>query len=297
MTTARQPDSGLRISPEDLRDLIKQVESELLSSATFQHNLVSLQNLLGGGGTTLHILLRAVGREAIRLTFRAFAQKYQLKPILNQSSQPNPYPNAMLKSSHNLEAVAFSAVSPLAAEDNYEPLILDLGAQTTHTYEQAIRAIGRLIRRVKQNQDISSRHLHKITFVPLHHIEALEMGNVQALPEPVYLRGFIRRLGDALGLDGKALAAALPTADVSPVPSWYRYQSSLRSDWQVAPLHIYLGYTTVVAGALGGVAFMAYQDQKPPVGPTQPRQVRLPQSVSQPSVGLPTNIAPPETVW
>jgi len=41
-------------------------------------------------------------------------------------------------------------------------------------------------------------------------IRAIEAGNLKELPEGVYIRGFLRRYADALGLDGHALASEFP---------------------------------------------------------------------------------------
>ncbi len=44
------------------------------------------------------------------------------------------------------------------------------------------------------------------TFIPQRLLKAMDEGKFERLPEPVFIQGFIRRYGDAVGLDGKRLA-------------------------------------------------------------------------------------------
>jgi cytoskeletal protein RodZ len=63
-----------------------------------------------------------------------------------------------------------------------------------------VRQLGEELLRVRQDRGISLYQLHLQTLVPLHHLKALETGQTDKLPEDIYVRGFVRRLGDALGL-------------------------------------------------------------------------------------------------
>jgi pseudouridine synthase len=53
-------------------------------------------------------------------------------------------------------------------------------------------------------------------------LQAIEHGDLDSLPEPVYIRGLIRRYGDALGLDGEALAIQFFTPPKIRHRSWER---------------------------------------------------------------------------
>jgi cytoskeleton protein RodZ len=93
-------------------------------------------------------------------------------------------------------------------------------------------------------------------------IIALESGDLKTLPEDVYLRGFICRLAAALHLDAKSLLQKLPSPDIAKntLPSWYQDPQS--SGNCIKPIHIYLGYSTLVAGALGGLAVINPQETR-----------------------------------
>jgi cytoskeleton protein RodZ len=150
--------------------------------------------------------------------------------------------------------------------------------------EECLQELGRELRKGRQVRSLSLQQLHSQTLVPLHHIEAIENGEIEKLPQDIYVRGFIRRLGDALGLDGTAMANALPKPDPSPIiPSTYLSvpNSESAEGFQMRPLHLYIGYTALMAGAIGGVGWLSQQ----PVVPGA-------QAVPQPQVKPPASVAP-----
>jgi hypothetical protein len=80
---------------------------------------------------------------------------------------------------------------------------------------------------------------------------------VVRLPEDIYVRGFIRQIGDALDLNGAAIANLIPLIDtvMNPVPSWYHEQPS----GDLHHLHLYVGYTALIAGTMGSLVLMNQQ--------------------------------------
>ncbi len=140
--------------------------------------------------------------------------------------------------------------------------------------------LGRELRQGRELRSLSIQHLHSLTLVPLHHIEAIENGEIEKLPQDIYVRGFIRRIGDAVGLNGNAMADALPKLDSSE--TLYSYSSASDSDsadgFQMNSAHLYIGYTALMAGALGGVAWLSQQPVVPPSAPEA--QVTPPASVA-----------------
>lgn len=71
---------------------------------------------------------------------------------------------------------------------------------------EQLKTIGDYLYRERQEQAISLDEIAVKTYIPLRLLQALELGNVERLPEPVFVQGFIRRYADAIGLDGMALA-------------------------------------------------------------------------------------------
>jgi hypothetical protein len=183
--------------------------------------------------------------------------------------------------------------------------------------EECLRELGRELRKGRQTRSLSLQQLHSQTLVPLHHLEALENGTIETLPQDIYVRGFIRRIGDALGLDGSAMANSLPEPDPSQtaIPSWYVPDSESDSDFQLRPVHLYLGYTALMAGAVGGLAWLSQQPvapattivpqtplTPPSVAPVQKRQAPAPQpgvkkSSSHGGTVVGADMAPPEVIF
>ena len=76
--------------------------------------------------------------------------------------------------------------------------------------EEQLQEIGTHLRQVRQKKSISIEEVADKTHIRLRMLKALEGGQLDHLPEPVYIQGFIRRYGDFLGLDGNALAQTFP---------------------------------------------------------------------------------------
>jgi cytoskeletal protein RodZ len=120
--------------------------------------------------------------------------------------------------------------------------------------EQAelLTEIGAYLRQVRQLQELSLETVASITKIPVRTLQAIEDGNLELLPEPVYIQGFIRRYADAIGADGAEIANAFPTgAIIKPVkPTW---KSTFKA--QLRPLHLYVLYMLLVVGAVSGLSY------------------------------------------
>ena len=155
-------------------------------------------------------------------------------------------------------------------------------AKAVQQREECLRELGRELRKGRQIRSLSLQQLHSQTLVPLHHIEAIENGEIEKLPQDIYVRGFIRRLGDALGLDGSAMANALPKPAANPIPSMYLSVSDSESaqSFQMRPVHLYVGYTALMAGAVGGLGWLSQQPLMPGAQAVPQTQVTPPASVA-----------------
>ncbi|MCL6434811.1 MAG: DUF4115 domain-containing protein [Leptolyngbyaceae cyanobacterium HOT.MB2.61] len=81
---------------------------------------------------------------------------------------------------------------------------------------EKLMQIADYLQNERESQAISLEEIAVKTFIPLRLLQALEQGQVERLPEPVFVQGFIRRYADALGLDGMAIAKTFP---VEPPPA------------------------------------------------------------------------------
>ncbi|NES88990.1 MULTISPECIES: helix-turn-helix transcriptional regulator [Okeania] len=180
--------------------------------------------------------------------------------------------------------------------------------QERNTY---LQQLGEKLQKARKMRCLSMKQIHKQTFVPLHYLEAIEKGQTDELPEDIYLRGFIFRIGNALGFDGVALAEALPMFDPlqSLIPSWSNSNKDIGLG--IGPIHLYIGYTALMAGAVGGLNWMSQQPS--PGANLTPDKLDTPDSVAHSdkhlettqtpglkstkgSVVVGSDVAPPETM-
>ncbi|NEU76345.1 hypothetical protein PI95_028450 [Hassallia byssoidea VB512170] len=178
---------------------------------------------------------------------------------------------------------------------------------------ETLQKIGQQLRQARESQGLSLEQLKVYTHIPIYHMEAIENGNVELLPEDVYLRGFIRVMGNALGLDGTSLIADLPAPEIAkaivPISSKLK-NSSPGLGLNVRPVHLYVGYTALVAGAVGGLSIMSQQgnadravipDDATPSSASQSSQRMEPTTTpglrsSSSGVSVGSDIAPPEAL-
>jgi len=275
---------AIEITQEGLRSVLTQIEAELLDSEVYRRTMAGLQTMLGEGFGTAQILVKAVGREAVRLTFQQFVRQYKIVPVTNDGTnkagqeetnsppmvdeQPvqaesQPHATSVEEATPSVEkAKSPGFISRTFGETKAtkKPSKAELAAQAIAQHrEEFLRQVGQELRQARQARSLSVQQLHTQTLVPLHHIEALESGRIDQLPEDVYVRGFIRRIGCALGLNGVAIADSIPQPDPvkSVVPSWY--ESPAIPGVQLNSVHLYLGYTALIAGAVGGLGLMSKQ--------------------------------------
>ncbi|PAX51165.1 helix-turn-helix domain-containing protein [Brunnivagina elsteri] len=155
--------------------------------------------------------------------------------------------------------------SPLAwLKNNKKASKVELAEQVALQRVETLRQIGKQLRQARELKGLSLSQLNIYTHVPPHQIEAIENGNWDVLPEEVYVRGFMRVIGNALGLNGTNIVAALPApAPVKIIPPvWCKEEkSSVGIAFDIRPMHLYIGYTALVAGAVGGLSLMSQQTE------------------------------------
>lgn len=280
----------LGLSPEGLRSLLSQIEAQLYHSEVYRRSVNGLQSLRPEAEESTQMLVKAVGREAIRLALQQFVSHYQAATVTTEPvsyanlaeelapqlairlqhataiAPANYASNTVLEASGKPGKVAKMATSvsmggsPASTIDRTKKLTkAELAARKAASeWDESLRRLGQQLRQARLARSLSLNQLHSQTRIPLHHLVALEAGCIDRLPEDIYVRGFIRRLGDVLGLDSDRLLASLPAPDPekSVLPSWYRPELTGRK-FYLRPAHLYLGYTALVAGAVGGLAWIS----------------------------------------
>lgn len=80
---------------------------------------------------------------------------------------------------------------------------------------EQLKTIGEYLYSEREARAIPLEEVAVRTFIPLRLLQALEVGHVDRLPEPIFVQGFIRRYADTIGLDGMALSK---TFNPEPAP-------------------------------------------------------------------------------
>lgn len=94
---------------------------------------------------------------------------------------------------------------------------------------EQLKAIGTFLGEVREEEGRTLEDIATKTYIPLRLLKAIEAGQEQILPEPVFVQGFIRRYGDALGLDGNELSKRFPVNAAPMISAFTAHQESKTS--------------------------------------------------------------------
>ncbi|WP_448265899.1 helix-turn-helix domain-containing protein [Nostoc sp. DSM 114159] len=284
---------NIEISQDELRSLLGEIEVQLHRSRVYRRALAIVQKLIGEETDRAQDLLKAVGREAIGLAFRQFAQQNQKVETATDTKQATETVNS--SSEIQQECCTQQEQSSKNATENSlwkKPLQLlnhqrisqaELALQADQQRMVCLRQIGQQLQKTRLSKGLSLDHIQLSTHIRTELIDALENGNSKELPDDIFLRGFIRRYGDALGLNGVALAASLPVQAAIPVTQPLSYQSKKGMGLEIRPTHLYVGYTALLAGAMGGLALMSQQQANTNISTEQDNSSSVLQSLKQQS--------------
>ncbi|MBV8884452.1 MAG: helix-turn-helix domain-containing protein [Chroococcidiopsidaceae cyanobacterium CP_BM_RX_35] len=126
--------------------------------------------------------------------------------------------------------------------------------ESVHLFEQQrlekLIELGACLRQVRLEQGISLEEIAAKTRIRLCQLQAIEKAQIDELPEPIYIRSFIKQYADVLGLDGAELSSTFPTSFSLRLlkPSWRTQKAQLR------PIHLYLLYVLVIVCAISGLS-------------------------------------------
>ena len=229
-TTSDRPDgSSSQVSASATADIVTRENAQPISSL--------------GLPTDAEKLELPLPNQAVALEESADAGLADPLPVAQQHQDTNQQPGRFVRKRPRLTKAELETQTAIAA------------------WEQRLVQIGNELQEIRLARSISRDHLSQQTRVPAYQIKALEMGDIEHLPEDVYVRGFIRALGNALGLDGANLSASLPNPNPSQtiVPSWYQSNRAANNSFHLRPIHIYAGYAALMAGASGALLWTSYR--------------------------------------
>ncbi len=295
----------IEISQDELRSLLSEIETELHNSKVYRRAIATVQKLLGPSSEQAKLLFKAIGREAIGVAFRQLSLHSQAaanttpeieedieieitsEPPSSELSkclttvQPSETTNNIVKQETSAQETAITrttAANPQDTSKNSNPLKwLNSGkpskaeiakqARVEQRLEK-FREIGQQLKKGREARGLCMNDLQMYTHIPVRQMEAVERGDMESLPAEVYVRGFIRVMGNALGFNGTAIAASLPSSETqeSLVPSLFQSDKKTpKLGLDISPMHLYVGYTALVAGAVGGLSLVQQTKAEKPV--------------------------------
>lgn len=125
--------------------------------------------------------------------------------------------------------------------------------------------VGAQLQEQRLAKDWSLAFVSRKTNIRQAILENIEAGDLDQLPEPVYLQGLLRRYAECLGLDGLAIAQDFPEAEAQKrwqMPFWtqFAYQFQLR------PRHLYIAYFLIIVATVQSLGNIV-RNQNPALTP------------------------------
>ena len=124
-----------------------------------------------------------------------------------------------------------------------------------------LKELGECLHKIRTEQGRSIEAVANKTRIQARLLRAIEEGNLEVLPEPVYIQGLIRQFADALGLNGAEFASAFPTTFPTTFPTEDSRSRQVKSHFgwrlpslQLRPLHLYLLYILLVILSVRGLS-------------------------------------------
>ena len=116
-----------------------------------------------------------------------------------------------------------------------------------------LKEIGSQMRQIREEKSVSIDEIATKTRIQARLLVAIEEGNLDHLPEPVYVQGLIKQFAEALGLNGREYAGAFPTGRQTYTiePSWRQLPAA-----QLRPLHLYLFYILLIVASVSGLSYL-----------------------------------------
>lgn len=121
----------------------------------------------------------------------------------------------------------------------------------TSVYREQLLELGAVIQGAREQQGYTLEEMASKTLIRSTLLKAIEQGELDGLPEPVYIRGLLRRYGEALNLDGETLASQFFTPVRIQRLSWQESPAA-----QLRPLHLYGAYFLVLVAAISGLSYL-----------------------------------------
>jgi cytoskeletal protein RodZ len=116
-----------------------------------------------------------------------------------------------------------------------------------------LQEIGSNLRQLRKNNALSIEEIADRTRIQPRLIRALEDGQVEILPEPIYIHGMVKKYGESLGVNGLEIAKTLPTQNADVVLAQDSRWAGFRRP-QLRPIHLYIGYICLLWASISALS-------------------------------------------
>ncbi|NEQ53253.1 MAG: helix-turn-helix domain-containing protein, partial [Leptolyngbya sp. SIO3F4] len=95
-----------------------------------------------------------------------------------------------------------------------------VSSHTNEGYCEQLLTVGNYLKTIRTRQGLSLQQITQRTHIQPNQLRAIENGNWMKLPEAIYVKGFLKKYAQSLGLDGKAVAEKVCAEPAVFNPQW-----------------------------------------------------------------------------
>lgn len=133
-------------------------------------------------------------------------------------------------------------------KNNHQPSLL-LEQQRS----EKLAELGAQLLALRQEQGLSLEQVVALTRIPRRLLQAIEAGNLNDLPEPIYIQGLLRQFAEVLGLNGVEFSGTFPVNSARINPQGIGNFSPLN---QLRPIHLYFLYILLIVCSVNGLSHL-----------------------------------------
>jgi cytoskeletal protein RodZ len=126
-------------------------------------------------------------------------------------------------------------------------------SQLERRQSEKLVELGDYLRKAREERFLDLEEIASATLIQPRLLRAIEAGQLSQLPEPVYIKGLIKRYADFLGFHGNRFADEFPLeSNIRAIhPSWQDSPAA-----QLRPIHLYVAYILLIITAISGLSYL-----------------------------------------
>ena len=114
----------------------------------------------------------------------------------------------------------------------------------------SLAELGDHLRQCRDQKGLSLEQIAATTKIQRRLLQAIETGQMDVLPESVYIRGLLKRFAEALDLPGEEFAQRFPVDTLRPQARFW-----IHWNWgQLQPIHLYFLYVFLIFSSVNGLS-------------------------------------------